>query len=177
MRVSTVGSRQSPVVGDRYDHHCARLEYRLTRTPSACTVCQMTQKAPPRAHPTSLSPFSPDLCKSYGSPLARLEGGGRFGPLDPARPATSLQLITNSLNITFYCRRASGRRQQWNDDFKSCEENYDKGRQFNRRSYIHCCCCCCCCCFAISSYYHHHRRLCLYQSLRLLSVSLLHWLV
>jgi len=96
----------------------------------------------PTPHPWRLSR------RIYANLTGRHGPAGGFRPLDPPRPATSLQLITDSLNITFYCRRASGRRQRWNDDFKSCEENYDKGRQFNRRSYIHCCCCC----FAISSF-------------------------
>ena len=69
---STVGSRQSTSLATATTITVQDWSrpYRLSRTPtpSACTVCQMTQKAPPRAHPTSLAPFSPDLRKSYGSP-------------------------------------------------------------------------------------------------------------
>jgi len=71
--MATGDCRQWAVVGDRYDHHCAGLEYTLTRTQRAWSVCEWRKNHldPPGTHSTPAH-FSPDLCKYHGSPVARL---------------------------------------------------------------------------------------------------------
>jgi len=67
------------VVGDRYDHHCAVLVYKLTRTSS---VCQTTDNAPP---PGTHVPHPLPTPSAFlaGSVRISLVASGRAGGPDP----------------------------------------------------------------------------------------------